>query len=128
MAILSLFKTPKRKTSRRSYLIKALDDLISKQVRERDGYHCRKCGRTPCYHHHLMTKKRLSTRWDLANGVPLCFHDHRWAHAAPEEFRQWVIGWFGKEQYEALYIKSQFRTSFKTCDLEWLLKEMRRAA
>uniref|UniRef100_A0A6M3Y1G1 Uncharacterized protein n=1 Tax=viral metagenome TaxID=1070528 RepID=A0A6M3Y1G1_9ZZZZ len=31
----------------------------------------------------------------------------------------------GEAQYEALYIKAQFRTSFKTCDLEMLLKVMR---
>jgi len=44
MPILSIFKQPKRKKSRRAYLIKALDDLVSKKVRERAGYRCQLCG------------------------------------------------------------------------------------
>jgi hypothetical protein len=31
-------------------------------------------------------------------------------------------------EYDALYIKSQMRGIFHDCDLEWMLKEMRRAA
>ena len=139
MAILSLFKQPKPKKSRRAYLIKAIDDLVSIQVRERDGYICRKCGRNRgaygkfasivrVYHHHLFTKIRLTTRWDLKNGVTLCFHCHRWAHAAGEEFRQWVLSWMPQAEYDALYIRSQMRGGFKICDLELLLWDMRRAA
>ena len=129
MAILSLFKTPKRKTSRRSYLIKALDDLISKRVRGRDGHRCRKCGRDRVYNHHIFGKKaHPSTRWILENCVSLCFHCHRDAHASPEDFRRWVLSWMGERKYEALYIIAQMRTSFKVIDLEWLLREMRTAA
>jgi hypothetical protein len=31
-------------------------------------------------------------------------------------------------EYDALYIKSQMRGTFHDCDLEWMLKEMRKAA
>jgi len=72
-----------------------------------------------------MTKIRLTTRFLIENGVTLCFHDHRWAHAAPEEFRQWILTWMETVEYEKLYLKSQQRGGYKTCDLEWLLKMMR---
>jgi len=135
MPILSLFKT-KPKKSRRAYLIAQIDAIMSKRVRERDGHCCRHCGRVRgvygrydkkghVFHHHIFTKARLSTRWTLENGVTLCYYCHQWAHAAGEEFREWVLGWYGEAQYEALYIKSQFRASFKECDLEMLLKLMR---
>jgi len=36
MPVLSFFKEPKKKKSRRAYLIKAIDDLVSLRVRERE--------------------------------------------------------------------------------------------
>ena len=132
LTILSLFKSPRKKKSRRAYLIKCLDDLVSKQVRERDCRRCRwpQCGRTTLLgNHHIFGKKaHPSTRWTMENCICLCFFCHRNAHASPEDFRRWIIGWMGEKAYEALYIRAQMRTSFKTIDLEWLLKVMRRAA
>ena len=124
--ILSILKAPKKKKSRRAYLIGQLDRLVSLKVRERDENRCKKCGRTPCYHHHIFTKTRLATRWNLKNGISVCFHCHRWAHAAGEEFRQWVISWMGQKEYDALYITSQMRAGYKEVDLEWMLKDLRR--
>lgn len=133
MPILGLFKT-KPKKSRRAYLIGEIDKIVSLKVRERDGYRCRKCGRERgfrsdqirVFHHHIFTKSRLSTRWLLENGVTLCYFCHRWAHAAGEEFREWVLSWMPKAQYEVLYIRSQMRGGLKECDLEFLLRDMRR--
>jgi len=131
MTILSLFKQPKPKKSRRAYLIKALDDIVSIKIRERDGFRCRRCGRiavnkNDVAHHHIFTKTRLTTRWDDRNGITLDFHCHRWAHAAGEEFRRWVLSWMPQAEYDALYLKSQMRGGFKVCDLEILLWDMRR--
>ena len=124
--ILSLLKPPKRKRSRRSYLVGQLDAITSRKVRDRDGNRCRRCGRMDrVYHHHLMTKTRMATRWQEANGVTLCYFCHRWAHSAPEEFRRWVLTWMNQGEYDQLYLWSQARASFKEVDLEWMLKEAR---
>ena len=125
MAVLGLFGKPKKEKSRRSALKKALDVEMSKQVRERDKHRCRRCGKERVSHHHIFTKTRLTTRWDMKNGVSLCFFDHRWAHAAAEEFREWVLTWMPQREYDALYLKSQMRGGFKEIDLEWLLWDLK---
>jgi len=131
MAILGIFKKKKKKKSRKAYLIEQIDKIVSLMVRRRDDYTCRKCGRIAVNkgdvaHHHIFTKRRFTTRWLKRNGVTLCFHCHRWAHAAAEEFREWVLSWMPKEEYDALYAKSQMRGGYKENDLEWLLIEMKK--
>lgn len=130
MPVLSFFKEPRKKKSRRAYLIKAIDDLVSLRVRERDHHTCRKCGRTGrVYHHHIFGKKaHPSTRWEISNGITACYHCHVSAHASPEDFRRWTIGWMGEKEYEALYVKAQMRISFKLIDLEWMLMDLRKEA
>ena len=131
MAVLSIFKSKKKK-SRKSYLIEQIDAIISLQVRNRDGWTCRKCGRravkkNDVANHHIFGKKaHPATRWNLENCLSLCFWCHRDAHASPEDFRRWVISWMGEKEYEALYIKAQYRAKFKEVDLEWMLKDMRK--
>ncbi len=127
MPILTLFKEkPRKKGSRRRYLIGQLDKITSERVRKRDGYICRKCGRDQVGNHHIFGKAaHPATRWELDNGLSLCFFCHRDAHASPEDFRRWVLSWMGEAAYEALYVKAQMRTSFKEVDLEWMLKELR---
>jgi len=124
--VLSLLKAPKPKKSRRKQLISELDKVMSLKVRERDNHTCRKCGRTGrVFHHHIMSKTRLTTRWIMENGVALCFWCHRWAHSAPEEFRNWILTWMSEKQYDELYLKSQMRGGYHDCDLEWLLRDMK---
>jgi hypothetical protein len=126
MAVLSIFKPPKRKKSRRSTLIKQLDAIVSRKVRDRDGNVCRRCGRERVFAHHIFGKKaHPSTRWIEENLLSVCFGCHRDAHASPEDFRRWVLSWMGEVAYEALYVKAQMRCSFKEIDLEWLLKGMK---
>jgi hypothetical protein len=127
--ILSLFKTPKAKKSRRKYLIGQLDRIMSLKVRKRDRNCCKKCGCTPCYHHHIFGKAaHPSTRWEISNGVAVCYHCHVSAHASPEDFRRWVLSWMGEREYEALYVKAQMRMKYREVDLEWILKQMKGAA
>ncbi len=126
MPVLGLLGKPKKTKSRRNSLKKALDVEMSKRVRERDKHRCRKCGRERVYHHHILTKTRLTTRWDMENGISLCYHCHKWAHAAAEEFREWVLSWMSQEEYDKLYLRSQMRGGFKETDLMWLLTDMRK--
>jgi hypothetical protein len=58
---------------------KELDALWSAKVRERDGkcVLCGKAGKGLQAHHYIKTKARsLKYRWDIRNGVTLCYGCH----------------------------------------------------
>ena len=60
---------------------KKLDVLWSRIIHERDD-HCRFCGRTEgmMNAHHVFSRRHTATRWDVRNGVLVCFSDHYRAH------------------------------------------------
>ena len=55
---------------------------------------CAVCGETPVEAHHLITKRRLTTCWDVANGIGLCEKHHKGsvfsAHGTPWAFKEWL--------------------------------------
>ena len=109
------------KTSRRR-LIESLDRAFSIAVRKRDGQ-CLRCGKkTPVYTHHIMSRRYLGTRWDMENGVTLCVSHHRRAHGDPEEFRDWVLAWMGRERFDFLKYRALRITKYSEGDLK-LLRE-----
>lgn len=90
----------KRKTYKRR-----LDELWSRAVRLRDKYTCQKCGRThkQVQAAHIFSRNRKSVRWDIDNGITLCYYCHiHWAHREPLEFAEWIKERLGEEKYEKL--------------------------
>jgi hypothetical protein len=92
----------------------AEDKRWSAEVRARDGWSCRKCGRYfpegrrgGLDGHHIFTRGRGSTKLEVENGVALCFGDHMWAHANPLEFHEWIKAELGAEAYDALQQRSR---------------------
>lgn len=100
-------KTKKKKLpnyrERVKRLEKTLDLSWSKVVRERDG-RCRLCGgNSTLAAHHAFGRTHKSTRWDLENGVALCWPCHKFrAHGDPAGFAVWFEGQVGKDQYARL--------------------------
>ena len=67
-----------KKKSNKQKLIKKLDELTSKVVRQRDKK-CLLCGNTETLqaHHYIVTKGRSTKyRWDLRNLITLCYACH----------------------------------------------------
>jgi len=91
---------------------KTLDNLWSKAVHERDKVCCI-CGKTEGLNaHHIFTRRRMKTRWDLDNGILLCVGHHNRsslisAHLAPRAFFTWLEGNRGKRWLNALERRSQ---------------------
>jgi hypothetical protein len=63
--------------------IEILDTIWSSAVKERDGFKCMLCGRPQqegrgkgLNSHHLITRLKYSTRWNIDNGVALCYACH----------------------------------------------------
>jgi predicted restriction endonuclease len=91
-------------------LIKKLDKLFSKIVRERAGYRCLKCGTISKYTQtaHVFSRNNRSVRWDLDNGICLCYYCHiMWAHREPVEFTEWIQKKLGRKKWEYLEKKSK---------------------
>jgi hypothetical protein len=75
---------------------------MSKLVREK-GY-CERCGRTDTSFDwsHIVGRKNLTLRWDILNGLCLCFQCHRFFwHEEPLEAHNWFKEKF-PERYEYL--------------------------
>jgi hypothetical protein len=100
----------------RKQLIKELDTLWSEIIRSRGK--CEKCGRTDTLAaHHYHRRVKFNTRWDLENGVCLCFYHHiYWAHKDTDESRDWFHDKLGEEKFNNLKIRA--RISGKGLDLQ----------
>ena len=51
---------------------------------------------------HIFSRRYLSTRWDLLNGLCLCHACHRRAHNKPVEFTEFVKEYLGLISYQEL--------------------------
>ena len=94
-----------------------LDKLWSQAVRKRDGI-CQRCRKTKASQAaHIFGRSNMATRWDLMNGIGLCYFCHIiWAHRQPVEFTLWVQSRL-KDDFKKLQTKAQ---GIK----QWSLKEM----
>jgi 5-methylcytosine-specific restriction endonuclease McrA len=99
-------------------LIKELDKLWGEYVRKRDGS-CIVCG--SCNHlqaHHIFSRRYFNTRFNIDNGVSLCFaHHHHLAHSLYEEFRDKMIEFIGIDKYESLKKESKEIVKYSSDDL-----------
>lgn len=93
----------RKKKSTRAVLEKRLDKAWSEYVRNRDSS-CQKCGGFGTVSaHHAFGRRHLSIRWDVINGVGLCYPCHiHWAHRDPAGFAVWFENHVGIDQYSRL--------------------------
>lgn len=88
-------KPQKRRKTERQSLKDELDKLWAKCVLARDNHTCQYCktfGNNP---HHIFTRSRLNTRFDLENGITLCALHHTLsstfsAHTASKNWWPWL--------------------------------------
>ncbi|MBC8527192.1 MAG: hypothetical protein H8D22_10165 [Candidatus Cloacimonetes bacterium] len=86
-------------------MIKYLDSLWRKAVMKK--YHNRSVySSLPATEvHHIVTRSKKNTRWDIENGCPLTFSEHYNLHSTVV-FRNLVYEKIGKEKIENLKRKS----------------------
>jgi hypothetical protein len=117
----TLKKLPKKKR-----LIKDCLDEWSLCVRERDKV-CRICGSDQRLSaHHIRSVTHNSTKFDLENGICLCWSCHSQQKFHPERFQDSVIDVIGDEKYAALKRKSLQVVDYSTSDLEEKRDNLRR--
>ena len=89
-----------------------LDKLWQQAIRNRDQY-CQVCGNTEGLNgHHIFSRSRMNTRWDIENGILLCTGCHTFsslmsAHKASRAFFEWLERTKGKTWVDNLEARSQ---------------------
>jgi 5-methylcytosine-specific restriction endonuclease McrA len=96
---------PKKITNKKE--LKQLDDIWKKKVKERDNWTCQVCGKKVtghnCQAHHIIPKIFKTCRWDVNNGITLCFQHHKVGQKSPHMNAIWFTFWLKTNKY------SQFR-------------------
>ena len=115
------YKAIELKKYKMKSLDKKIDEAWAKIVKLRAGMKCEYCGKTTYLNsHHVYSRSKRSTRWDLSNGVSLCVGHHtfgEWsAHKNPIEFIEWIKEKRGQDWYNALRL--QANTHLKLTKLE----------
>lgn len=111
-------------------LINRLDIVWSKLIKLKDGLKCKVCGRTDgLSSHHIHGRGKLSTRWDLDNGLTLCDEHHTKsgdfsAHLTPEKFKIWLKKEIGLEAYEDLEQRANKAYHWTDPELREMIKIM----
>ena len=108
---------------------KELDKLFSLAVRERDHYTCQKCGTINKHVQtaHIFSRSNLSVRWELLNGITLCYYCHiNWCHRKPVEWTEWVKNYLGQDKWDTLVVyrnlKRRINYKEKKAELGSLIK------
>ena len=96
-------------------------------MRTRDNYICEFC-HTKTNHteaHHIIGKDNKSVRWDIQNGISLCYYHHRfWIHGGKMtdekriEFYESILG----EDYDELKIRAMriIKFNLEFCKAEFV--------
>ncbi|MCP3853815.1 MAG: hypothetical protein GY698_03640 [Actinomycetia bacterium] len=109
-------------------LKKQVDTLHSRLVRERDvvcQYHpdpadC--AGNLQCCH--IVSRRYLTTRWQMENAVAMCARAHVSMTARPDEWAVWVDDRFGPGFYQAKAREAQQSPPLKGA--KWWAAELER--
>jgi hypothetical protein len=99
----------KRKKKEKLPTKRDLDILWSKLVRARDKV-CQfnGCNNPRIFSHHIFSRRFTSTRFDINNGISLCYVHHiHFAHVDYEGFRKVIISKIGEELFNELFDKSR---------------------
>lgn len=84
------------KTRKRRAMILECDKYSRELCFERDGHKCVRCGKDKGIQWaHVISRRHLSTRWDLDNCLTLCAGCHKfWWHDNPREAVEWFAAKF----------------------------------
>ncbi len=107
-----------------------LDIAWSKLVKLRAGMKCEYCGKTNYLNsHHIYSRSKKSTRWDVLNGISLCVGHHTFsstfsAHKTPLEFIKWLENYKGTDYIDDLTIRANMTLKLHKHEKEEMLEEL----
>ena len=107
-----------------------LDEAWSLLVKLKAGMMCEYCGKTTYLNsHHIYSRSKRSTRWDVSNGICLCVGHHTFnskfsAHKTPLEFMDWLLNKKGQAYIDRLRIKANQTSKLHEFEKKILLDEL----
>ena len=82
-------KTALKTHHNRKSIEKDLDKLWAELVKQRDKGKCIRCGKPAVHSHHIFSRRHKRTRWNINNGISLCFRDHwHWVNSSEPQDKQ----------------------------------------
>ena len=111
----------RRGKDERSKIIRALDRITPKIVKLRDAYTCQRCIGMPkgrgLHWSHVYCRRDFLMRWDLLNGLTLCYGCHSFLDSSAREFDD-----FMEERFPARvrYLRTLRATPRQTIHIETL--------
>ena len=113
-------------------ITKNLDTAWSKVVKIKAGYKCEICGRTNTQgklnSHHYVGRVNRTLRWDLRNGICLCYTHHVGGKESAHQDNDFIMNWFKEnrlEDYEHTQLVKNIITKRTNADKRELLKELK---
>ena len=74
-----------------------LDEIWKMKVKRRDKYKCQICNKKVsgknCHAHHIIPRQIKGMRWDINNGITLCYNHHKRGVYSPHQNVLWFYGW-----------------------------------
>ena len=123
-------KAKTKKANSVSSLTKKADKLWSEAVKIEYNHECQYCWKKEYLNsHHLFTRARRATRWDIDNGMCLCSGCHTLsskfsAHQTPLEFFEWLEWIRGRDWIDNLSKRSRAICSVSSELLHDKIKEL----
>ena len=91
-----LSKNPKTRKKQKEE--KELDQIWTKNVKARDNNMCQVCMKKVeghnCQAHHILPKRIKGMRWDVNNGITLCYNHHKVGNFSAHMNAIWFTFWF----------------------------------
>ena len=92
----NLFKRKKKRSKKSEQ--RELDEIWKMKVKQRDSYNCQVCKKKVeghnCHAHHILPKGFSRLRWDVNNGITLCYRHHKVGNYSAHMNAIWFAFWF----------------------------------
>ena len=100
----TLFKIEMKKISKKEQ--RELDDIWKHKVKERDKYCCQVCNKKligkNCHAHHIIPRQIKGMRWNIDNGITLCYYHHKIGIYSAHQNAIWFYGWMNNNRSKQL--------------------------
>lgn len=92
-----------KKKSKKTEL-RELDEMWKTKVKQRDNYCCQICNMKVagknCHAHHILPKSIKGMRWDVNNGITLCYQHHKVGNYSAHMNALFFTYWLRTNRYQ----------------------------